>query len=227
MNMVHRVSRLRRGTRAAWVLAASMALAACSLPINRAVVQQTYRLTASDYTTAALPAPTVIQLLPVRAAAGFQSAAMMYSRSPDTLDPYRDSRWLAPPSQLVGDAIARTLSRQPWVSAVQQQTALASAPWALHCTLDRLEHDLSGSRGTVHLDLTCELANQRTRQIAAHWRFDGRQPIAVNDAAHFARGAQTLLDQALAEVVRRTHAAVAAAQKSEVATAPASTAATP
>ena len=212
MNTVHRVSRLHRGAHAAWVLAASMALAACSLPINRAVVQQTYRLTASDYSTAALPAPTVIQLLPVRAAAGFQSAAMMYSRSPDTLDPYRDSRWLAPPSQLVGDAIARTLSRQPWVSAVQQQTALASAPWALHCTLNRLEHDLSGSRGTAHLDLTCELANQRTRQIAAHWHFDGSQPLAVNDAAHFARGAQTLLNQALVGVVQHTRAVVQAAQ---------------
>ena len=136
------------------------------------------------------------------------------SRSADTLEPYRDSRWLAPPAQLVGDAIAQTLSRQPWVSAVQQQTALASAPWALHCSLYRLEHDLRGGQGTVRLGLTCELANQRTRSIAAHWHFDGSQPLTVNDAAHFAQGAQTLLNQALGEIVQQARAAVAAAEAS-------------
>ena len=58
----------------------------------------------------------------------------------------------------------------------------------------------------------CELANQRTSRIAAHWHFDGSQTIAVNDAAHFAQGAQTLLDQALKGIVEHTRAAVAAAQ---------------
>lgn len=206
----------RTGRRAllALLAGASLALAACSLPVNRQPLQQTYRLSAADIHSTALAKPVVLQLLPVRAAAGFQSAAMMYSRSADTLEHYRDSRWLAPPAQLVGDAIAQTLSRQPWVSAVQQQTALASAPWALHCSLYRLEHDLRGGQGTVRLGLTCELANQRTRSIAAHWHFDGSQPLTVNDAAHFAQGAQTLLNQALGEIVQQARAAVAAAEAS-------------
>jgi cholesterol transport system auxiliary component len=197
----------------ALVLTGSAALlGACALPVNRAPVQQTYRLTGADIASAPLPQPVVVQLLPVRAAAGLQSAAMLYSRSPDQLAPYRDSRWLAPPAQLIGDAIAQTLSRQPWVSAVQQQAVLANAPWALHCSLYRLEHDLRGSRGTVHVELVCALANPRSRQIAAHWRFDGHAPLAVNDAAHFAQGAQALLDQALGEMVQRVHDAVQAAQ---------------
>lgn len=210
--------RLRRGAFHALLALSSLALAACSLPVNRQPVQQNYRLTAPDIRTAPLAQSTVIQLLPVRASAGFQSAAMMYSRSPDTLEPYRDSRWLATPAQLVGEAIARSLGRQPWVSAVQQQTVLVNAPWTLHCSLNRLEHDLrSGhgmSKGIVHLDLTCELANQRSGRIAAHWRFDGSQPIAVNDAAHFAQAAQTLLNQAIDGVVQHTRAAVEAAQAS-------------
>ncbi len=206
------VLRLRRAALAALLGLTSLALAACALPVNRAPVQQTYRLTAPEIRTAPLPQATVIQLLPVRASAGFQSPAMMYSRSPDTLEPYRDSRWLAPPAQLVGEAIARTLSRQPWVSAVQQQAVLVNAPWTLHCKLNRLEHDVHANQGTVHLDLVCDLANQRTSRIAAHWHFDGRQTIAVNDAAHFAQGAQALLDQALKNIVEHTRAAVAAAQ---------------
>lgn len=202
----------RRALLALLLTASAWLLAACALPVNRQPVQQTYRLTAADITSAPLPEPVVVQLLPVRAAAGLQTAAMLYSRSPDLLAPYRDSRWLAPPAQLVADAIAQTLGRQPWVSAVQQQTALANARWALHCNLDRLEHDLRGSQGTVHLALVCELADQRTRRIAAHWRFDRAQPIAVNDAAHFARGAQALLNQALGKIVQHTRDAVQAAQ---------------
>lgn len=208
-------SRLRRRALPALVALGSLALAACSLPINRQPVQQTYRLNAPDIRTAPLPQPTVLQLLPVRAAAGFQTAAMMYSRSPDTLEPYRDSRWLAAPSQLVGEAIARTFSRQPWISAVQQQTALVNAPWALHCSLNRLEHDVRAGKGTVHLALTCVLVNQRTSRIAAHWQFDGSQPIAVNDAAHFAQGAQTLLNQAVEGIVQHTRAAVDAAEAAQ------------
>lgn len=204
---------LRRGALAFGLILGSLALSACALPAGRAPVQQTYRLTAPDIRTAPLPQPTVIQLRPVRASAGFESASMMYSRSPDTLEPYRDSRWLAPPAQLVGQAIASALSRQPWVSAVQRQSLLVNAPWALHCDLDRLEHDVQqAQRGTVHLGLTCVLANTRIHRIAAHWHFDGSQPIAVNDAAHFAQGAQILLDQAIEGIVDHTRAAVAASQ---------------
>ena len=74
-----------RPRRAALAALLSLALAACALPVNRAPVQQTYRLTAPEVRTAPLPQATVIQLLPVRASAGFQSPAMMYRRSPDTL----------------------------------------------------------------------------------------------------------------------------------------------
>lgn len=210
MNPARRFNSLRRGALVGMVMATGLALAACSLPINRPPVQQSYRLTAADIASPPLPQPTVIQLLPVRASAGLQSPAMMYSRSPDTLDAYRDSRWLAPPAQLVGEAIAHTLSRQPWVSAVQQQAVLVRAPWTLHCTLNRLEHDVRATQGAAHLDLTCELANPHAGHIAAHWRFDGSQPLAVNDAAHFAQGAQTLLDQAMNEIVQQTRAAVKA-----------------
>lgn len=215
------VLRLRRAALAALLGLASLTLAACALPVNRAPVQQTYRLTTTEIRTAPLPQATVIQLLPVRAAAGFQSPAMMYSRSPDTLEPYRDSRWLAPPAQLVGEAIDRTLSRQPWVSAVQQQAVLVNAPWTLHCSLNRLEHDVSTNPGTVRLDLSCQLIDNPTERIAAHWAFDGAQPVAVNDAGHFAQAAQTLLDQALAGLVDRIRSAVARPQPVPAASTPA------
>jgi len=207
---------VRRLLRAALPLSCLL-LGACALPVSRPPLQHSYRLDAPDVRTAPLPQAVVVQLLPVTAAAGFQTAAMMYSRSPQTLEPYRDSRWLAPPSRLIADAIAAALRRQPWVSAVQQQTVLVDAPWALHCSLQRLEHDVHGSRGTVRLDLTCELADRHSRGVAAHWRFDGSEPVAVNDAAHFAQAAQVLLDRAVDAVVQHTRSAVQAAGTSAAA----------
>ncbi|OIQ76939.1 hypothetical protein GALL_413730 [mine drainage metagenome] len=196
-------------------------LSACSLPAVRAPMQQTYRLLPADIRTAALPQPVVLQMLRTNAAPGFESSAMMYSRTADTLSPYRDSRWLAAPSQLIDDAIARTLSRQPWISAVQQRTVLVNAPWTLHCSLNRLEHDVSTNPGTVRLDLSCQLIDNPTERIAAHWAFDGAQPVAVNDAGHFAQAAQTLLDQALAGLVDRIRSAVARPQPVPAASTPA------
>lgn len=202
-----------------------LCLTACSLPTANQGAQQVYRLQpiqaeAADIGTAQVPL-LVIHLLPMGAAPGLGSAAMLYSEgtsrptgegaqspvSPGAaLMPYRDSRWLAPPAQLIGSAIAQTLSRQPWVSAVETNEPLAPAAWTLHCALGRLEHDISGDQGVVRLDLTCQLIRNDSRGIVAHWRFDAWQPVAKNDARHFAAAAQSLLDRALGDIVHRVHA---------------------
>ncbi len=198
---------------AAWALVCAGALAAagCSLPISRQPSQTTYRLLpAAQPVPAAVSAapiePTVIHLLPLGAAPGLGGTAMLYSPRPGVLMPYRDSRWLAPPADLIRAAMAQSLSRQPWVSAVEQGQPLAPADWSLHCELTRLEHDIHNGQGMVRLDLTCQLAQANPLRIAAHWRVDTKQPTAVNDAADYAAAAQTLLDHALQVVVQRVAA---------------------
>lgn len=209
-------------TAASIALVGAMALSACALPTTRAPVQQTYRLLPAQVRSAALPRQVVVQLLGTRAAPGFESPAMMYSRRPDLLAPYRDSRWLAPPARLIDDAIARTLGRQPWVDAVQRQFTLVKPEFTLQCALDRLEHDVAATGGTVRLDLSCKLVDDARRRIAAHWSFDGAQPVPVNDAAHFAQAAQALLDRALAELVESVRGAVARSEAASAAPAAAS-----
>ncbi len=208
--------------------------AGCSLPTASKRAQQVYRLqpvAAEARPAERSPRSVVIHLLPVAAAPGLGSSAMLYSEgagdgapnaggaSPGegaqspvrpglALMPYRDSRWLAPPAQLIGAAIAQTLSRQPWVSAVETNVRLAPPAWALHCELGRLEHDIDGTRGVVRLELTCQLAGDEPRGIVAHWRFDQWQAVTTNDAPHYAAAAQNLLDRALRDIVRRVRAHV-------------------
>lgn len=204
--------------------------AGCSLPMTRQPPQIIYRLQAPSVVTPACAVqPTVIRLLPVGAAPGLDGPAMLYSGQParaitdpaasgqgagaavrpgSVLMPYRDSRWLAPPADLIRATIGQTLSRQPWVSAVEMNAHLAPAAWTLHCELTRLEHDIRGSQGTVRLGLTCQLLQDAPRRIAAHWHFDAKQAVAANDAAQYAAAAQTLLDRMLRDMVGRVRKSI-------------------
>lgn len=196
----------------------ALATAACSLP-TRDTAQITYRLLPAPALPAAQAAPqheaqavevqpVVLRLLPLGAAPGLGSPAMLYSPQPGQLMPYRDSRWLAAPAEMLRAAMAQTLSRQPWVSAVEQGMPLAPAAWTLHCDLTRMEQDLQGGQGVARLGLSCQLVQTDSRRLVAHWQTDGTQPIAVNDAAHYAAASQILVDAAMQTVVDHVGAVV-------------------
>ncbi len=193
------------------IVVACLLLGACAQPQWRSAIAHSYRLQGSALRQPDPGvAPSVISVLPVDAAPGLDSQAMLYSPEPGQLLPYRDSGWLAPAPALVRTALADTLARQRWVAAVEQDAALAPAPWLLHCTLTRLEHDYARPPGIVRLGLRCELVRARDGSIAAHWHSALRQPLTVGDAAHYAAAAQQLLDRALAQALRRIAAALRA-----------------
>ncbi|MBW4047021.1 MAG: ABC transporter [Proteobacteria bacterium] len=184
------------------MLSAISLVAGCTLSATGAQAQTTYRLLAVPLVvSAANVRPVVIRLLAVGAAPGLGGTAMLYSAQPGQIEPYRDSRWVAPPADLIRAAIAQTLSRQSWVSAVEQATPLAPADWTLHCDLVRLDHDVFAGHGVVHLDLTCQIVQASPRRVFAHWHVDGQQVLAVNDALHYAQAAQSLLQRAVAQIV--------------------------
>lgn len=216
---------MRIFVRQSLLILCALCVGGCALQAANQAAQQIYRLQPIrdpivDADSGGME-PQVIHLLPVGAAPGLGSTAMLYSKPEDhgvlqtvntgvALMPYRDSRWLAPPAQLIGAAISRTLARQSWVSAVETDTPLAPATWTLHCSLGRLEHDVLGASGVVRLDLTCQIIRHAPRRIVAHWHFDAKQSVEKNDARHYAMAAQDLLDQALRDMVRRVHAQMVA-----------------
>lgn len=184
---------------------------ACSLPIKPPSAQETYRLnpvlslqSAAITTAQGQPREFLLQMRPITAANGFETSAMMYSRQAQVLQPYRDNRWLAPPADLLTDAMAQTLTRQPWVMGVVPNSAGASVALSVSCDLTRLEHDMTGSSGQVRLALNCLWLDPAAHAVRGHWRFDQTAPVTQNDAAHFAAASQQLVDQVITGVVRRT-----------------------
>ncbi len=188
-----------------------LALGGCALQRPSPHLAMRYRLSGlRDSLTAPGVSPAVLRLLPVDAPQGIDTAAMVYSPAPQSIMHYRDNSWVVPPADLVRQALAQTLRRQPWIAAVETDAVPAVPAWTLHCELERLEHDVDGPTGRVRLAMDCQLVRGVDGDLAAHWRSAGVLPLSTNDAAHYAAAAQQLLDAALRTAVSRVAAAMAA-----------------
>lgn len=197
------------GRRLLATVAAASLLSACSLPVPHEPEQTSYRLNPLhvpipdkvENLPSRVGAPVLIRLDRVMAANGFDSAAMIYSRDRQTLSRYRDNRWIATPAVLIGDALDQTLQQQSWVAGVLRSGQRLPAKLDVSCTLDRLEHDVDTSGGQVHLTMGCLLISGSGHNVLAHWRFDREKAIRVNNAEQYAAAAQSLLDEALKDLV--------------------------
>jgi cholesterol transport system auxiliary component len=191
----------------------SLVLAGCSLPIRAPEPQDTFRLNSTNLHTPAIinngqNESYLVQIRSLPASHGFQTPEMMYSLDAQNLTPYRDSRWLAAPANMLNDAIEQTLLRQPWVAGIVANSASAPVAINLSCRLIRLEHDLNGNKGKAHLVMTCLWINPADRTVQSHWRFDETQSMPQNNATQFAAASQQLVDQAIGQIVNQTRAVI-------------------
>jgi cholesterol transport system auxiliary component len=181
-----------------------LALASCALPqVTRRPAQTDYRLRVPQVVQ---PAPGLaartLRLLPVRAAPGLEGVDMLYSPTPLQLMPYRDSRWLVPPAEMIDSALRGALARQAWVAAVEGGDAAGRTDASLRCRLDSLEHDVYARR--VELGMRCEIYVGAAQDLGSSWSFEASRPVPVQDAAHYAQATQDLLDQAVVSLLRQT-----------------------
>ncbi len=192
----------------------ALSLAACALPrVTQRPAQTEYRLLPpSVRQDAARLHPVVLRVGGVGAAPGLGGVAMLYSEQPLQLMPYRDSRWVAPPADMIASALRQGLARQPWVAAVQGDAMSGRAGWSVDCHLDRLEHDVYAR--SVRLGLSCQLLDVRNGDLAAAWDFDASHGVARQDAAGYAQATQDLLDRAVSMALRHTARALLAVQES-------------
>lgn len=197
-------------------LALCLALAGCALPrVTQRPAQTDYRLRAPRIAQAAPGLrPITLRVLPVRAAPGLQGVDMLYSPTPLQLMPYRDSRWLVPPAEMIDTALRESLARQAWVAAVEGGEAPGRTDWALRCGLDSLEHDVYARR--VEFAMRCQLYAGAEESLRASWSFEAARPVQAQDAAQYAQATQDMLDQAVAGVLRQVVRVVAAAPAASV-----------
>jgi cholesterol transport system auxiliary component len=144
----------------------------------------------------------VVRLIETRASSGIDRRDMAYTTERQSIAYYRDNRWAASPAVMLNEVIDETLTAQPWVRSVIRGGARVPADLSLYCEVHRLEHEVDADGGQVHLRTACSWYRAAERELVSASVFNQRRAIGRNDAAHFAEGAQWLVDRLLAELVR-------------------------
>jgi len=176
--------------RAGWATRCALAMAclllgACNvLSPSTAPAQTFYSLDA-----AAVPgalerpdplAPTLL-VAPPRAAAGFDSPRIIYTRQPHALDYFAHSEWVDTPARMLGPLLVSALERNGAFRAVGVTSGAAAGDLRLDTELVRLQHEFQTQPSRVRFTLRATLVDDRTRRVLAWREFDTAVPSATED----------------------------------------------
>ena len=161
----------------------------------------------------AAPAASV-RLIETRASNAIDRRDMAYSRTPQSLAYYRDSRWVASPAIMLDEIIDEGLSAEPWVRNVMRGGARVPTDLALYCEVQQLEHQLEYVDGRVRLKVACSWYRSEDRELIETLLFEQSVDIQRNDAAHYAAGAQELVAAFMTALVRPGRALAAQVPRS-------------
>ena len=160
--------------------------------------------------TAAANAPVLLVALP-SAAAGYDSARMLYQRQPQQLEAFAFHEWVEPPARLLAPLLVQALQATGAYRAVLMAPSAGTGALRLETEVLRLQHDFSAQPSTVRLTLRAALIDAATRRVLATQVFDASQPAARDDPVAGVAAAQQatlrVLDQLAAACAGWTRAA--------------------
>ncbi|HEY8102462.1 MAG TPA: ABC-type transport auxiliary lipoprotein family protein [Burkholderiaceae bacterium] len=125
-------------------------------------------------------APTLIIGTP-RAAAGFDSAEMVYMRQPHKLEYFRENQWINAPAVMLSPLVATALEKSGAFGAVVQSPTSVSGQFRLELEVIRLQQEFISVPSREHFTLRAHLLNPATRQVVAWREFDASVPAASDD----------------------------------------------
>jgi len=192
---------LRTGCAAA-LLAATLLAGCGNLLPQPATPPITYTLEASAEAAAAPPAaaasaPT-LAVSALQAAAGYDSARIVYLRQPQQLEAYAKSVWVDTPARMLAPLLVAALQRSGAYAAVVSAPSAAASTLRLDTEVLRLRQDFEGGSSAVTLSLRATLVDGATRQVLGSRDFSATVPAASADSAGGVRAAQAATRQVLA-----------------------------
>jgi len=191
------------GLRLLAVCAATAALGACSLLQPKASAPPAfYALDYAPPSTGPMAVPvngSTLIISPVRAASGFDSQRIIYTKDAHKLEYFAHSEWIDTPARMLGPILVTSIARTGAFRAVVQTPGSASGELRLDTEIVRLQQEFQTSPSRVHFTLRAYLVDEKTRRVLAWREFDGQvaatsdDPRAGVDAAN--RVVQTVLDE--------------------------------
>lgn len=140
----------------------------------------------------------------MRAAPGFDSAHIVYTRSPQQLEHFARSEWADTPARMLAPWLVQVLSseltRSASVGAVLLAPSSAATDFTLDSALIRLQQDFSVQPSRVRLTLRVVLLQTTTRRVLAVREFDASEATETDDPRGGVRAAQAVSARLLKEV---------------------------
>lgn len=188
-------------------LALTALLLGCSAIPERPSAQVSYRLepTLPAPTAQAETLPLTLQVMLPKAGSSFDTDQIAYRRAPYRIDYYTQSRWAEPPTEMLGELMARALERAGLYRVVLGPHTRLPVDLRLHSELIALEHvihDSSPTQGSsVRLALRLQLVDARSSEVLATSNLEIVRPAFSADAPGAVAAANEAVREALESII--------------------------
>jgi cholesterol transport system auxiliary component len=125
-------------------------------------------------------APTLI-VNPMHAAAGYDSAHILYQREAHKLEHFAHSEWVDTPARMLMPPLVGALEATGVFRAVVVTPSAAAGDVRMDTEVIRLQHDFTGQPSGVRFTLRAYLVDNNTRRVLVWREFDGRADATSAD----------------------------------------------
>jgi len=143
-----------------------------------------------------------IQVMPLRAAPGANSDAIVYMRTPHQLEQYGRHRWADTPARMLEPLLVRALESSGLFSVVAGPDNRVRTDLRLECKLIRLQQVFDGEQSRVVITLRINVVKNRRSQLIASRMIEVSEPVAEATPYDAVRAANRALDALMTTVIR-------------------------
>lgn len=112
---------------------------------------------------------------------GYQSAAMLYMRSPYQLQAYANNRWVAPPAQMIQPLLIQALRNTRYFEAVVSPPFAGIAQYHLDTQVLKLHQEFLVPASQIRFAVQATLINNKTGKVMGSRLFEALIPAPNND----------------------------------------------
>ena len=182
----------------------AVALAGCTLPQDQSPPAQTYLLEVGTFapTPARRASGKTLLVAPPKAAPGFDSNRIAFTRQPPKLDYYRDSVWSDAPARMLLPILVRAFEATGAFKAVVSPPAPGLANLRVDVDVIRLQQEFMTQPSQVRLMTRIKVVDLKSGHVLGTQVFEAVEPAPSEDANGAARAANAAVQKVLEQMVR-------------------------
>lgn len=185
------------------VLLMGVALAGCSLPQDSSPPPQTYLLEVGAFTPPRArrsSGKTLLVTVP-KAAPGFDSNRIAYTKEPPKLDYYQNNVWSDTPAKMLLPILVRAFEGTGAFKAVISPPAPALADMRVDVDVIRLQQEFMTRPSQVRLTARIKVLNMKNGHVLGTQVFEAMEPAPSEDAQGAARATNVAVQKILTDMI--------------------------